>query len=65
VIKKVQKMYFEEKTIIDTTFHQIITTEHKRLLCDTLLKQCNKILIEIPPNNNYQYWDVYTGINII
>ncbi|CAB4484982.1 Lanthionine synthetase C-like protein [Rhizophagus irregularis] len=54
-------MYFEEKTIIDTTFHQIITTEHKRILCDALLKQCNKILKEIPPNNNYQYWDVYTG----
>lgn len=58
-------MYFEEKTIIDTTFHQIITTEHKRILCDALLKQCNKILKEIPPNNNYQYWDVYTGINNI
>ncbi|RIA87675.1 hypothetical protein C1645_776746 [Glomus cerebriforme] len=55
-------MYFEEQLpVVDTTFHQIFTVEHKTILRDALLKQCDRILKEIPPNSNYQYWDVYTG----
>jgi len=54
-------MSSQEKIIIDTFFHQIITTEHQIILRDALLKQCNRILKEIPPNSKYQYWDVYSG----
>src|ERR1051325_906859 len=55
------KMPSEEKIVIDTVFHQFVTTEHQTVLRDALLKQCNRILKEVPPNSKYQDWSVYAG----
>ena len=58
-------MSSQETIGIDTFFHQIVTTEHQTILRDALLKQCHKILEEIPPHRKYQYWDVYSGMIFI
>lgn len=46
---------------VPEVYNKIITAEYKALLQKALLRECTRILQEIPPEREYPYWDVYVG----
>ncbi|CAI2171786.1 4884_t:CDS:2 [Funneliformis geosporum] len=44
-----------------TDFYQIINAKHQTILHTAFLKLIDKILEQVPPNSNFQNWDVYSG----
>ncbi|CAG8638468.1 11704_t:CDS:2 [Paraglomus brasilianum] len=49
---------------VPEVYNKIITAEYKALLQKALLRECTRILQEIPPEREYPYWDVYVGFMI-
>lgn len=44
--------------------NELLTKDIKAKLCNSLVKNCERILKEIPiEDHRYKYWDVYTGNN--
>ncbi|RHZ77182.1 hypothetical protein Glove_184g23 [Diversispora epigaea] len=46
----------------DDPVHKLLTKDIRKKLCNSLVKNCERILKEVPTeDHNYKHWDVYVG----